>query len=38
MVKLLYSDSTGCNGVEGDFATETDTMTGIIYEDDLGEF
>ena len=31
-VKILCDDSTGCDELDNYFATEADTMIGILYE------
>ena len=34
-VIILWDDSIGCDEVDNYFATEADTIIGIVYEDDL---
>ena len=36
-VKTLCDDSIGCSEMNNYFATETDTMIDVVYEDDLDE-
>ena len=36
-VKILVDDSTRCDEVDNNFATEADLMIDIVYVDDLEE-